>query len=578
MTKIIFHKYLIGFLFCIALFSCTKRQDSSLLIDSYIDLVNHYTDKESLVAAYDSIAKELPTTSAAILQAVYKVRLGQLYAEEIDAENKSSKEYFSDAISSAKATRNIALQIWTNTQVGFYYYTYSQYVEALPYFLESSRELKSYPWTKIPKGNDVLIKHAYFFGTIEQNEKSIEYLKKAISLSPKNSPIYNSALYALAAIYLKIQDYDEAETYLNKTTQASLEGHDSLRYAKTLGELAFLKDLQGKTNEAIALLKEDIEISKRHGNKRNLTYAQLQLGKLYHKYENYSNALEILNVAQDYASEKVYLKGFEKEILKLKLDIARKENNYLHELQLRRKLDTLNLFLSFTDGEEVVNKVNWQSQQERILWQLEAEQSKLENAQFLKWAWATLSTLLIVIVLLVLLYHKKQINFLKLKYDRKLIGFKLEKVNSERKLKEANNTLSSYLVYLDEKNQQIKQLENEISTINKNAKNRLKEQRTSLESMLSSHLMTEENWLLFKHAFIGEQQEFYYKIIQTLPGITESNLRIILLQSLGLNNHEAANLLGVTSGAVKKSKQRLRKKYGDLYENIDTILQVQQNY
>ena len=578
MTKTIFHKYLIGLLCCLALFSCSKRQDSSLLIDSYIDLVNHYTNKENLNAAYDSIAKELPTDSTAILQVVYKVRLAQLYAEEIDAENKSSKEYFSDAVKSAKATKNIALQIWTNTQVGFYYYTYSQYVEALPYFLESSRELKSYPWTKIPKGNDVLIKNAYFFGTIEQNEKSIEYLKKAISLSPKNSPIYNSALYALATIYLKKQVYDEAETYLNKTTQASLESHDSLRYAKTLGELAYLKDLQGEKDKAIALLKENIEISKRHGNKRNLTYAQLQLGKLHHKYGDYPKALEILNTAQDYTSKKVYLKGFENEILKLKLDIAQKENNYLHELQLRRKLDTLNQFLSFTDGEEIVNKVNWQSQQERILWQLKAEQSKLENVQFSRWAWATLSISLTVIVLLVLLYHKKQINFLKLKYDRKLISFKLEKVNSEKKLKEANNTLSSYLVYLDEKNQQIKQLENEISTINKNAKNRLKEQRTSLESMLSSHLMTEENWLLFKHAFIAEQQEFYYKIIQTLPGITESNLRIILLQSLGLNNHEAANLLGVTSGAVKKSKQRLRKKYGDLYENIDTILQVQQNY
>ena len=578
MIKTICHKYLIGLLCCFALFSCNKRQDSSLLIDSYIDLVNHYTDKESLRVAYDSIAKGLPADSTAILQAVYQVQMGQLYAEEIDAENKSSTEYFSDAVNTAKATRNIALQIWTNTQVGFYYYTYSQYVEALPYFSESSRELKSYPWTKIPKGNDVFLKNAYFFGTIEQNEKSIEYLEKVVSLSPKNSPIYSSALYALAAIYLKKQDYEEAEAYLNKTTQASLESHDSLRYAKTLGELAFLKDLQGAKDEAIALLKEDIEISKRHGNKRNLTYAQLQLGKLHHKYEDYPKALEVLNAAQGYASEKVYLKGFEKEILKLKLDIARKESNYLHELQLRRKLDTLNQFLSITDGEEVVNKVNWQSQQERILWQLEAEQSKLDNAQLSKWAWATLSTLLIVIVLLVWLYHKKQINFLKLKYDRKLISFKLEKVNSEKKLKEANNTLSSYLVYLDEKNQQIKQLENEIDSINKNAKNRLKEQRTSLESMLSSHLMTEENWLLFKHAFIAEQQEFYNKIIQTLPGLTESNLRIILLQSLGLNNHEAANLLGVTSGAVKKSKQRLRKKYGDLYENIDTILQVQQNY
>jgi DNA-directed RNA polymerase specialized sigma24 family protein len=80
--------------------------------------------------------------------------------------------------------------------------------------------------------------------------------------------------------------------------------------------------------------------------------------------------------------------------------------------------------------------------------------------------------------------------------------------------------------------------------------------------------MTEENWIQFKEAFIADKEDFYNDLLSTLPGLTESNLRIVLLQNLGLNNQQVAQLLGVTIDAVKKSKQRMRKKYGERFDEI----------
>jgi DNA-binding CsgD family transcriptional regulator len=42
--------------------------------------------------------------------------------------------------------------------------------------------------------------------------------------------------------------------------------------------------------------------------------------------------------------------------------------------------------------------------------------------------------------------------------------------------------------------------------------------------------------------------------------ITETDIRLLALIKLGLNNREMSNALGVTQEAIKKSRQRLRKK------------------
>lgn len=52
----------------------------------------------------------------------------------------------------------------------------------------------------------------------------------------------------------------------------------------------------------------------------------------------------------------------------------------------------------------------------------------------------------------------------------------------------------------------------------------------------------------------------------------ESNKRFDFLRKLGLSSREIAQLLGVTQEAVKKSNQRLKKKLGDRYFQLEELL------
>ena len=137
----------------------------------------------------------------------------------------------------------------------------------------------------------------------------------------------------------------------------------------------------------------------------------------------------------------------------------------------------------------------------------------------------------------------------------------MDKLNSENKLIEAFLTLDTYKIYLSEKNIQIKALHKEINKIERSNEPQLESKKKQLNDLLISHLMTETNWNNFKNIFIYEQKEFYQKITDNLPNVTDSNLRIIFLNRLGLNNVEISRLVGTSPESVKKAKQRLKKKY-----------------
>ncbi|WP_316741096.1 tetratricopeptide repeat protein [Pedobacter antarcticus] len=521
-----------------------------------------YNDGDRLKESFETLIEKSKIEEKPFLQIIYKSLLADLYSKKNDKKNSISERLYHESITLAEQTRHTGILIWANTQFGNYYYTYSEYISALPYFLKTSRALESFPESKIPEVSRVLIKNAYFFGTIDDNDKSIELLETALKLTPHTSNDYGSILYAIGAVYLKENDLEKAEAYFLRTIESANTTDDEVRRAKALGELANIYGLRGDTDKAKRYLLEDIDISEKKGDQRNTMYAQIQLGKLYFKLGNLEKAEQVISNALSYATTKLYLKGFEKEILELQLKIAQTKHDDQSELELRKKLDKIYLHLSVTDGQEIVDKVNWQTQKERIKWQLEAEQAKLDKSSILKWTWASVSFLLGLIIILTFLSYKRRLKFQSLRFERKLLSFEFEKIRSEQFLTETNNTLSSYQVYLEKKNEQIDQLEYEIDKIKNES------ERQSLESLLDSHLMTDENWMLFKNAFIAEKEDFYYDVLNTLPALTESNLRIILLQKLGLNNQEVANLLGITIDAVKKSKQRMRKKYGETLAQV----------
>lgn len=72
--------------------------------------------------------------------------------------------------------------------------------------------------------------------------------------------------------------------------------------------------------------------------------------------------------------------------------------------------------------------------------------------------------------------------------------------------------------------------------------------------------------------FLTINTHFYNTLIENFPELKESNLKIIMIQKLDFNNYKISNLLGVTIDAIKKSKQRLKKKLGDKHDLLFEII------
>ncbi|MCA4810254.1 sigma-70 family RNA polymerase sigma factor [Empedobacter stercoris] len=296
-------------------------------------------------------------------------------------------------------------------------------------------------------------------------------------------------------------------------------------------------------------------------------YANIQLGKLYLQLDRIDEAKEILNEAKKYTSGKAYLNSFEKDIFILLLDIAIKKGNTAEELDFRRKLSELETEIKLTDGENVINEINWNIQKNNFDYKYETEKIKREKTILLKNALIIISILLIIIILFVFISFKRKMKIQNSINNNKVLKLHNEKLKSESRLNKANKTLDSYKIYLADKNTQIEILNKEIDNLSKSSNKKTEEHELQLNNLLKSHLMTDENWNNFKKVFASEKADFVSYLENNFSDLTESNLRIIYLTKLGLTNIEIAHLLGITPDSVKKAKQRLRKKY-DNYELI----------
>jgi len=532
---------------------------------------NIYTIEQAgtIIEIDDTVEKlslKSSTEEKELLKIIQKVFTAATISKQHDNLNSKSTQLYVQAVANAESIKDIPLQIWVYTQTGFYFYSYNQYEKALPYFLKSSRLLDNTPDKYLTEGVNILKKNAYFFGTILEHEKSIKYLNRALNLTTPNSQDHATILNGIGNCYLDINKLDQAESYNLRAQKSALKSKDTLRYAKVLGDLARINIKRKNWEKAEKLLNEDISLSEQTGNDRNTMFAQLQLGKMYWEKADINKAYNTLRKVQQFAGSKSYLKGFEFEAAELLLLIAIHRNDAVEELFLRRSLDTLGKIVKHTEGQEVISKVSLKTQNENVIWELEAEKAKVEKASILRLMWIIVSILLLGGVILIYLYNKRRLKLQKSEFERKLIAFQFEKIQSEKKLSDTNKSIESYKVYLTEKNRQIAQLEAVIQEDKNHPSKLIKEQTTALQQLLSSHLMTNDNWQTFKQTFINEQPEYFDTLLNTLPELTESNMRILLLHKAGLNNQEAAQITGVTVDAIKKAKQRLRKKYGEAVE------------
>lgn len=335
-----------------------------------------------------------------------------------------------------------------------------------------------------------------------------------------------------------------------------------------MGNLGFLELKKGNLDKAETYVKQDLKISTNLHSDHNSSFARFLLSKILIENNKIEEAKKMLNEAEKFAESKVHLKKNIFQIEELKLKIAQKEGDTQQELFCLRKINQLENELTDSDGDRNLERSNILAQKERYANKLTLASAQFEKEQLKNRAIIVVSILLFFIIILLIIFNKKQLKIRKDKYDKTVLRLELEKLKSEQKLSETNKTLSSYSTYLSEKNDQIELLNKELLKIKNSSLSSIEKEKQKLQKLLDSHLMTDENWVNFKQAFQEEYPEYYNGLMSDFSDLTESNLRIITLLKLELSNQEISSLLGITIDAVKKSKQRLRKRFGQKYEEL----------
>ena len=230
--------------------------------------------------------------------------------------------------------------------------------------------------------------------------------------------------------------------------------------------------------------------------------------------------------------------------------------------------------LKGTDGDEQILQVKWQVQKAKYQQKITQANKRYQKEIMVKNIFAVLIGISILMAIVLYFIQKKKHKKRQEVYEQKVTELEEQKQKIEENFESSNESLSNQIEYLKNKNIQIKLLKQEIETVETSNSSYLEKRSGKLHALLESHLMTEDNWIRFKREFEKEFPEFCQYLFTNFPELTDSNKRIIFLQKLGFSNIEISQFLGITTDAVKKAKQRLKKKFGN---NQDLSFLLPQN-
>lgn len=515
-----------------------------------------------------------PLSKSKDYKSVYEGLLANGYSDFYNANNSKSNFSYLQSIKSAAVQKDLSLEIWAQLNYISYLYLYRDYISMTPRLLQVINKIKKMPVDEIILPGETFKKVGWMLQTLEDYPESLYYLNLATKYTPQKTAEFASLMDNIGMNYFRMGNDKAAESYFNKTAVLAKQIKDQVRFAKALGNLALVKQKRGDLQTAISLLKEDIKISEQEQSNQNTMYASILLAELYIKNSNLDQAEDILCKAKEIADSKSYFKKSELQIIKLKLDILQQKNKTDNELALRRRMIVLEDSLKNKDGDIAISNANWVIQKTKFQQNINRTADEVKHESAMKNIYAVVIVMAFILAGFIFLNFKKQLKNRQLQYNQKVTLLELEKIKTEHKLTEAHENLNAQIDYLKDKNIQIKKLKNEIEQIKQSSSHYLEKENKKLSTLLESHLMTENNWNTFKREFQKEHPEFYQLLQNDFPEITDSNKRILLLQKLNFNNNEIAELLGITPDAVKKSKQRLKKKLGSkfdlLFEHINS--------
>jgi tetratricopeptide (TPR) repeat protein len=424
---------------------------------------------------------------------------------------------------------------------GVYYFVQDKFIPAFEYMQKAlnvfDQYAAEYPYTM--RYADALAGSYYRFG---EYREAIRHLKRTIQLPLYwHELIYFPSVYnTLALCYQQLMQYDSAALWYHKSYETAAAVKDSFYMALANGNLGYTYYLQQQYDKALPLVETDYSESMRAGETGSATNAALTLSAIYIKKGQPTVAEKYMALVKPlvYTSRNiVVLKNWYENLYQLYKAKNNQELSLLYADSLlaykdsvaaMRDLKAFNQAVLRLETEKHMNEVNMLESRRR-------HQILLRNS---------LLAGLVLLGIIALLWVNRQL----LKHNK-------EKELAEQQLRFAEQELKSYIQKLKEKSELLEELRIEIDKENSDI-----ERIGHINSLLTAIILTEEDWKNFQQLFEKVYPGFFVRLREKMPDLSPADTRLLALIKLKLPPKDMASMLGVSYDAIKKARQRLRKK------------------
>lgn len=462
----------------------------------------------------------------------------------------------------------VAAECWFYT--GDYYFVLEKFGPAFEYMqkarnLFEQKGINNYSYTKRYAGG--LAECYYRFGEYDQ---AIKHYKEAVAIpSYWNEVVYFASVEnSIALCYQQLKQYDSAIYYFNKSHTSAAAVKDSFYMSLSYGNLGYTYHLQGKDALALPLLHQDYEGSIKAGERGSAVNAAMVMATIYLRQGKADEAQKYLDSARPYVYqlgsvvlfknwyENLYRYHEFKGNQKLALQYADSLLLYKDSLAVIRSNRTLNQAKLKVETEQHLNAINELEYQRR-------QEVFIRNS-------------LLIVLLLACIIGLLWVNRQRLKRNKELQLSAMARDKDRQQLAFAQQELTGYTNKLKEKNQLIEQFRQELDQLQQNGLQENKERMENLHRLLNATILTEEDWRTFRDLYEKVYPGFFVRLREKMPDLSAADTRLIALTKLQLPPKDMAAMLGVSYDAIKKARQRLRKKInlpeeGSLDELVELI-------
>ncbi len=438
---------------------------------------------------------------------------------------------------------------------------------------------------------------------------SIEYCELNNNTSSLASN-YNN----IAIIYKGQKKYDLALEYYNKTLELRRNTNNQLGEARTLNNIAVLFDNTNRKDTALIYYQQALDIFTEINYPKGIAMSYTNIAGINISLQNFSKvehqlaeaeqifiqindkdkliivyglwgqyylARNINNKAIEY-SLKAYNISLEISSLEQQSNLAEQLSN-LYEKQLDYKNSLKYFHIFYTTHDSIFNMQNTEliekmaNEYENLQRQKEIEiqndkiallekDKKIDNYKI----YSLLSILLIAIISAIFIFisFKKKIKIQKDLRDKEKTMRELilkNKKEREKHLQEEieykSKELQNFAYHIVDKNDFILKIQNELKNAKKNfeSSDTQKEIQTIL-AQINNKMLLERDREEFL-AYVDQiNDNFYYKLKQNCPDLTETETRIASLLRMEFSSKDISAILHITPKSVDTNRYRIRKK------------------